>query len=78
MPNILATNWVVVQNGIFFLPEDDVTLSYFDFASRKVQQLLKMKDRPTVALSVSPDQHWLIFAKVEQQDSDIMLVEHFR
>jgi hypothetical protein len=37
-----------------------------------------MEDQSTVALSVSPDQHWLLFAKVEQQDSDIMLVEHFR
>ncbi len=78
MPNILITNLVVVQDGIFFLSEDDVTLSYFDFASRKVQQVLKMKDQGTVALSVSPDQHWLLYAKVEQQDSDIMLVEHFR
>jgi Tol biopolymer transport system component/DNA-binding winged helix-turn-helix (wHTH) protein len=78
MPNILVTNLVVVQDGIFFLSEDDVTLSYFDFASRQVKQLFKMKDRPTVALSVSPDQHWLLFAKVEQQDSEIMLVEHFR
>ena len=78
MPNILLTNLVVVQDGIFFLSEDFVTLSYFDFASKQVNQLLKMKDQSTVALSVSPDQHWLLFAKVEQQDSDIMLVEHFR
>jgi Tol biopolymer transport system component len=78
MPNILPTNLVVVQDGIFFLSEDDVTLSYFDFASRHVKQLFKMEDQSTVALSVSPDQHWLLFAKVEQQDSDIMLVEHFR
>ena len=79
MPNILPTNLVVVQDGIFFLSaEDYVTLSYFDFASRKMKQLLKMKDQGTVALSVSPDQHWLLFAKLEQPDSDIMLVEHFR
>jgi Tol biopolymer transport system component/DNA-binding winged helix-turn-helix (wHTH) protein len=78
MPDILPTNWVVVQDGIFFLSQDDVTLSYFDFASRKVQQLLKMKDQGNVALSVSPDRHWLLFAKVEQPDWDIMLVEHFR
>jgi Tol biopolymer transport system component len=79
MPNILITNLVVVQDGIFFLLEDDVTLSYFDFASRKVTEVLKMKDQGSnVALSVSPDQHWLLFAKVEQEDSDIMVVEHFR
>lgn len=78
MPNILPTNLVVVQDGIFFLSEDDVTLSYFDFASKHVKQLLKMKEPGNVALAVSPDKHWLLFAKIEQQDSDIMLVQHFR
>jgi len=78
MPNILPTNLVVVQDGIFFLSEDDVTLSYFDFASKHVKQLLKMKEPGNVALAVSPDKHWLLFAKIEQQDSDIMLVQNFR
>ncbi len=77
MPDILATNWVLVPDGIFFKLEDGVTLSYFDFASRKVKEVLKMV-KGTVELSVSPDQHWLLLARVEQPDSDIMLVEHFR
>ncbi len=78
MPNILATNWVLVQDGIVFLLEDSVTLSYFHFASGRVNEVLKMKEQSTVALSVSPDQHWLLFAKVEQRDSEVMLVDHFR
>jgi Tol biopolymer transport system component/DNA-binding winged helix-turn-helix (wHTH) protein len=78
MPNILLTNLVVGQDGIFFLSEDDVTLSYFDFASKHVKQLLRMKEPGNVALAVSPDKHWVLFAKVEQEDRDIMLVGHYR
>ena len=78
MPDILLTNWAVARAGIYFLPVEAPTLSYFDFASRKVNRLLEPNRQGIVYFSISPDKHWLLFAKVEQQDSDIMLVDHFR
>jgi hypothetical protein len=29
-------------------------------------------------MSVSPDEHWLLYSQVDQAGSDLMLVENFR
>ncbi|MGC1449406.1 MAG: winged helix-turn-helix domain-containing protein [Candidatus Sulfotelmatobacter sp.] len=78
MPDILLTNWAVARDGIYFLPVEGPTLSYFDFESRKVNRVLELKRQGIIYFSISPDRHWLLFAKVEQKDCDIMLVDHFR
>jgi hypothetical protein len=31
-----------------------------------------------LVLTVSPDRHWVLFSQMDQQGSDLMLVENFR
>ena len=31
-----------------------------------------------LVLTVSPDRHWVLFSRMDQQGSDLMLVENFR
>ncbi len=77
-------HWSVLKNGICFLdwgatpPE----IEFFDFATQQVKQIAPV-DRekgfpPGGAFSVAPDGQWVLFARVDQVDSDIMLVENFR
>jgi hypothetical protein len=28
--------------------------------------------------SLSPDKHWLLYSQIEEQNDDIMMVDHFR
>jgi len=80
MPPILfALSWTLVRDGIYFFPAEDFkTLSYYDFATKKVRPVFKVDGYVYYGLSVSPDGHYIVFAKVGQNQSDIMLVNNFR
>jgi Tol biopolymer transport system component len=53
------------------------TLRYFDFASRKVSDVFHLRKDFAQGLSVSPDGRWLLYSQVDDENSDIMLVDHF-
>jgi hypothetical protein len=73
------TNWALAPNEIYFMPAEDSSLRFFDLASKKVNQLFEMKGRWAMGLSVSPDPHWVISSsRIEQADSDVVLVDHMR
>jgi len=77
MPSVNFVNWAVFQDGIYFFPNLQWTLEYFDFATKKVNPLMKMSE-PVMGLSVSQERHSFVYAKLQQADSDIMVVEHWR
>ena len=71
-------NWTVTLDGIYFYPADDFsTLSYFDFASKRVHPILKGQ-LAFYGISVSPDGHYLAYAKHHIPKRDIMLIDNFR
>ena len=73
-----AANWTIVRDGIYFFPGGDfTTLSFFDFASKQVRQILKGQ-LVFYGLSVSPDQRYITYAKHELPKRDVMLVDNFR
>jgi Tol biopolymer transport system component/predicted Ser/Thr protein kinase len=76
--------WRVLENGICFLNQGATLpeIDFFDFASHQVKQIATV-DRGKGFLNsggfaVSPDGRWILFARIDQVDSDIMLVENFR
>jgi Tol biopolymer transport system component/DNA-binding winged helix-turn-helix (wHTH) protein len=79
LPPIFRANlYTVVQGGIYFVPADAPrTLRYFDFASRKVSDVFHLRKDFAQGLSVSPDGRWLLYSQVDDENSDIMLVDHF-
>lgn len=78
-PLAFHANWTVVRDGIYFFPAGAAkTLSYFDFVTKKVRQVLPVEKGAPFGLSVSPDEHYLLFTQLEDIHSDIMLVDNFR
>jgi Tol biopolymer transport system component/DNA-binding winged helix-turn-helix (wHTH) protein len=82
MPRVKdADLWTVTANGIYFVPEGSPrSIQYFDFASKQVRHVTDVdKDlRSWVGgLSVSPDGRWILYSQVDEENSDIMLVDHF-
>lgn len=76
--------WRVLEKGICFLSQAATPpeIDFFDFASHQVKQITTV-DRAKGGTSaggfaVSPDGRWILFARLDQDDSDIMLVENFR
>ncbi|HEV3065577.1 MAG TPA: winged helix-turn-helix domain-containing protein [Chthoniobacterales bacterium] len=81
MPTLsFLMNWEIVPGGVYFYPmEDLLTLSYFDFSTRKVRSIFKVSGGGSfLGGSVSPDGRYILYPELDDYQSDIMLVENFR
>jgi Tol biopolymer transport system component/DNA-binding winged helix-turn-helix (wHTH) protein len=71
--------WALVPGGIYFVPADAPrSLRYFDLATRKVLQIFEIEKDFAYGLTVSPDGRWILYSQIDEQKSEIMLVDHFR
>ena len=72
-------NWTVVSHGIYFFPEHaPMTLSYYDFATKKVRSLFQVGPMVQFESSVSPDGRYILYSQLDDARSDIMLINNFR
>jgi eukaryotic-like serine/threonine-protein kinase len=68
--------FAVSRGGIHFISWPQ--LGYLSFLTGKSKTILTLQKRTISGLSVSPDEHWLLYTQVDQGGSDLMLVEKFR
>jgi Tol biopolymer transport system component/DNA-binding winged helix-turn-helix (wHTH) protein len=80
MPRIRAAElWTLSRAGIYFVPDDAPrSLRYFDFATGQVRPIFEVDKDFSSGLSVSPDGRWIIYSLLGDENSDIMIVDHFR
>jgi Tol biopolymer transport system component/DNA-binding winged helix-turn-helix (wHTH) protein len=77
-PLSFGTNWTLVRDGVYFFPaEDFLTLSYFDFATKRMRPVFKAGGGVFLGTSVSPDGRYILYAQFDDARSDIMLVNDF-
>jgi Tol biopolymer transport system component/DNA-binding winged helix-turn-helix (wHTH) protein len=70
--------WTLSPGGIYFVPGvAPRSVRYLDFATRKVRTLFEIDKDFGSGLSVSPDGRWILYAQVDEVNSDIMLVDQF-
>jgi Tol biopolymer transport system component len=53
------------------------SISYFDFKTKQTRTVLALDKRFFRGLSVSPDGRWILYSQLDEENSDIMLVDHF-
>ena len=73
--------WGLTAEGIYFYDASTKAIEFFSFATHKVTQIAKPAKDPVrfnTGLAVSPDGRWILYAQVDQSNSNIMLVENFR
>ncbi len=76
--------WAVVEEGIYFLnakAEPRPAIEFYRFATRQVTRVFVPEKDPIYGnpgLALSPDGRWILYAQMDQTQSDIMLVENFR
>jgi eukaryotic-like serine/threonine-protein kinase len=82
LPSVDWRAFTPVNNGIYFIPEPGADgkhfIQFLNFAIGKVKMVAVIPHRPYLGLSVSPDEHSILYAQVDESSSDLMLVENFR
>jgi Tol biopolymer transport system component/serine/threonine protein kinase len=77
-------SWVVVREGICFIAREDApqqTIRFFSFATRRVTPLVTVSHEALwwqPGLALSPDGRRLLFARLENINDEIMLMDNFR
>jgi hypothetical protein len=72
-PLSFGENWTIDRNGVYFYPaQSPKTLSYFDFATKKVLPIYEVRNSPyevgaswSLGLSVSPDGRFILNSEIE-------------
>jgi hypothetical protein len=73
----------VTSTGIYFAGAMDpaarkVPLKLHRFSDGKIVNLGYFDKPPSVHISVSPDEKWLLYTQADHSLNDLMLVENFR
>ena len=78
-----ADLWAVTSQGICLLNLEltPAAIEFFDFATRHLKRISREALGPVASepgnFAVSPDGKWVLYNRVDQMDSDIVLVENF-
>ena len=74
-------NFAVTKNGIFIidpLAKPAATISFYSFASRRLQGIGQLPDGSRMApskIAVSPDEKWILYVQYDEWGSDIQMIE---
>jgi Tol biopolymer transport system component len=78
-------SWAIAEMGAYFAVAETPSSSvvkFFSFATGRVERQVATLERAhkwlTHGLAVSPDGRWLLYTRIDQSGSDIMLMENFR
>jgi Tol biopolymer transport system component len=82
LPSVTFWNVALTADGIYYIPRADSeghhSVYFFDFRSAKSSVVTRLSGPVSEGLAVSPDGHALLFSQIDEQRSDLMLVENFR
>ena len=82
LPSVTFFNFVIVPEGIYFIPRTDPGEPYFihflSFATGRSRAVLRMAAPPGNGLTVSRDGGSILYTQIDERRSDLMLVDNFR
>jgi len=76
--------WKVTRDGIYFVDgsASPAHVRFLDFATQRVRTITSMYLGPLFPggqyFDLSPDGQWILFDRLDQVESDIMVVKNFR
>jgi eukaryotic-like serine/threonine-protein kinase len=79
---IVFRNFSVTKDGVYFVFQPDSKGHYvirlLKTSTGEIQTIASIENPVRNGLSVSPDGRWILYPKLDQEGSDLMLVENFR
>lgn len=79
--NPYMPSWDISKSGLYFVnwTSTPTTIDVFEFANQEVRTALTLgPTRHEAGLSVSPDERWIVYTRIEYLNSDIRMIENFR
>ena len=79
--NYSAGYRIFFNSGASSFTQGGNPIKFFDFMNREVTRITEFAKTPESGrphVTVSPDGEWLLYAQLESDTADIMLVENFR
>jgi Tol biopolymer transport system component/DNA-binding winged helix-turn-helix (wHTH) protein len=77
-----ATTFALTDQGIYFIPRREPTagasIQFLSFADGKIKTIIAIAKPVFVGFTVSRDGQSLLYTQIDQEGSDIMLLENFR
>ena len=77
-------NVAIVDSGIYFVPATTApgsSIQFLDFATNKILPVASFEKALNLGeaggLAVSPDRKWLLYTRVDEGGSNLMIVEKF-
>ncbi|HWR49724.1 MAG TPA: hypothetical protein VN428_01360, partial [Bryobacteraceae bacterium] len=73
--------WAISTNGIYYGGEAErgrYAVRFYDFASRSTRLIAELPKPFGQGFSVSPDGRRLLYTQIDQEDSDILMIENLR
>jgi eukaryotic-like serine/threonine-protein kinase len=67
----------VAENGVYFKAMPS-SIAFVNFATNKTKTIYTTDKLYGLGLSISADGRWILCSQLDNQESDLMLVEHFR
>jgi len=87
LESVAAFAFVILREGIYFCPRLQPagthrfgvsSIRFSDFATKRIRTVLEGERAISRGLSVSPDGKQILYSQIDQEGSDLMLVENFR
>jgi Tol biopolymer transport system component len=76
IPDIRGLFYAVTSQGIYF--QSNRTVSFWDAASGRIQEVFTAPKNMSIGLAVSPDEQFLLFTQVETDGADLYLIDGLR
>ncbi|MFN0170341.1 MAG: hypothetical protein ACKV22_28310, partial [Bryobacteraceae bacterium] len=76
-----GTTFGVTADGIYWIATATggrLSIRFLDFRNRRTTIIATIQKPVDLHLSISPDQHWVLYTQFDQSGSDLMLVENYR
>lgn len=80
LAEISGRNFVPVESGVWYLTpnsREGCRLEFLDFATRTARIVSRIPRPASAGLTLSPDRRRIVWAQVDREGSDLMLVENF-
>jgi Tol biopolymer transport system component/DNA-binding winged helix-turn-helix (wHTH) protein len=78
IPRVMVWHlWEIAPGGIYFVPSGSSSMQYFDLASHRVKEMFRLDKDFHDGFSVSPDGRYMLYSQLDEENSDIMVMNKY-